>query len=106
MDKVIEEDSIMLTTTEMIIEEIISETCKIIEVKILEVDTEGMIEMIILEEVGVGLETDNIQIISRGVTEIVVDLDQVQEPVLIDIELDAINIDNMIILLRIVPLCS
>ena len=34
-------------------------------------------------------------------TEVVVDLDQVQEPVLTEIELDAINIGNMIISLRI-----
>ena len=32
--------------------------------------------------------------------EVVVSLDQVQEPVLIEIELDAINVGNMIILLR------
>ena len=39
-----------------------------------------MIEMIILEEVAVGLETGNIQIISEEMTEVVVvGLDQVQE---------------------------
>ena len=31
---------------------------------------------------------------------VVVDLDQVQEPVLIEIELDTISVGNMIILLR------
>ena len=61
--------------------------------------------MIILEEVGVGLETDNIQIISEGMTEVVVGLDQVQETVLIEIELDAIAVGNMIILLRTVQFC-
>ena len=88
----------------MITEEIILEICKIIEVKSLEVDTKGIIEIIILEEVGVGLEKYNIQIISEGMTEIVVGLDQVQEPVLIQIGLDAINVRNMIILLRTVQL--
>ena len=56
--------------------------------------------MIILEEVGIGLGTDNIQIISEGMTEAVVGLDQVKLLVLIDIELDALNVGNMIILLR------
>ena len=55
MDKIIEEDCIVT-----IIEEIISEICKITEVKILEVDTEGIIKTIILEEVGVGVGTDSI----------------------------------------------
>ena len=86
MDKIIEEDHIMLITIEMIIEEIISEIHKITEIKILKVDTEGIIEIIILEEVGVGLETDNIQVISEGMIEVVVGLDQVQELVLIEIE--------------------
>ena len=78
MDKIIEEDCIMLITIEMIIEEMISEMCKIIEVKILEMDTEGIIETIILEEAGVGLGTDNIQIISGGMIVVVVGLDQVK----------------------------
>ena len=43
MDKVIEEDHIMSITIEMITEKIILGICKIIEVKILEVDTEGII---------------------------------------------------------------
>ena len=63
-------------------------------------DTEVIIEMIILEEVGVGLETDNIQIISEGMIEAVVGIDQIQELVLIEIELDALNVGNMIIWLR------
>ena len=57
--------------------------------------TEGITEMIILEEVGVGLETDIIQIISEGKIEVVVGLDQVQEVVIIEIELDAINVGRM-----------
>ena len=63
MDKVIEEDCIILITMEMTIEETVLDIYKIIEVKILEVDMEGIIEMINLEEVEVGLETDNIQVI-------------------------------------------
>ena len=47
MDKVIEEDCIMLIAIEMIKEEIISGMHKIIEVKIVEVNTEGIIEKII-----------------------------------------------------------
>ena len=47
---------------EMIKEEIISEIFKIIEAKILEVDTEEIIETIMLKEVGVGVGIDNIQI--------------------------------------------
>ena len=104
MDKIKEEDHVILITIEMTLEEIISEIHKITEVKILEVDTEGIIAMIILEEVGVGLGTDNIQMISVGMIEVVVDLDQVQELVLIEIELDAINVGNMIIILRTVQL--
>ena len=106
LDKILEDDCIMVITIEMIIEEIISEICKIIEVKILEVDTEGIMEMLILEEVGVGLGTDNIQLILEGMIEVVVALDQVQELVLIEIELDAINVGNMIILLGTVHLCK
>ena len=63
MDKIIEEDHIMSITMEMIIEEIISEIHKITEIKILEVDTEDIIETIIMKEVAVGLGIDNIQII-------------------------------------------
>ena len=89
-----------------IIEEIISEIHKITEVKTLGVVTEGIIEMTIFEEVGVCLGTDNIQIISEEMTEVVlVGQDHVQEPVIIEIELDAISVGNMIILLRTVQLC-
>ena len=83
MDKIIQEDCIKLITIEIIIEEIISEVCRFTEVKILEVDTEGIIEMIILEEVGGGLGRDNIQKISGGMIKVVVNSDQAQELVLI-----------------------
>ena len=89
----------------MILEEkILGESCdhiRIIEVKIIEVDIEETIEMIIMKEVGVGLGIDNIPII-EGTKEATVGLDQVQEPVVIEIELDVINTGNMIILLKIV----
>ena len=55
MGKIIEEDHIMSIIIEIATEETILEICKIIEVKILDVDTERIIEIIILEEVGVGL---------------------------------------------------
>ena len=106
MDKIIEEDCFISITIEMITEERILEIHKIIEVKLLEVDIEGIIEMIILEEVGVDLGADNIQIISEGMIKVVVvGLDQVLEPVLIEIELDAISVGNTIILQRTVQLC-
>ena len=56
-----------------------------------------------MKEVGVGLEKDNVYIIPEGMIE-AVGLDQVQEPVSTEVELDAINVGNMIILLRTVQL--
>ena len=82
----------------------ILERHKITEVRISEVDTEGNYRNDNLEEVGAGLETDNIQIISEEMTEVVVGQDQVQEPVIIETELDVVSVRNMIILLRIVQL--
>ena len=60
---------------EVILEEEISEECKITEVKILLEDIEVVSEMIILEEVGVGLEKDNIQVTLGGMIEAVVGWD-------------------------------
>ena len=58
-----------------------------------------------MEEVGVGLEKDNFQIISEGMTEVViVGLDQVQELVLIEMGLDVPSVESMIILQRTVQL--
>ena len=74
------------------------------ENKIIEVDKGGIIEMIPLEEVGVGLEIGNIQIILEGMKKAVAGLDQIQDQAPIEIELDAINVGNMIILLRNVQL--
>ena len=64
----------------MTLGEKILEECKIIEVKILEVDIEIIIEMTTLEQVEVGLGKDNIQIILERMT-VAVGLDQVWEPV-------------------------
>ena len=81
MDKAIEEDHITVIITAIL------EKDKIMEDKIIEVDKEGIIDAIILEEVGVGL-------------------DQVQELAPTEIELDAIIVGNMVILLRTVQLCK
>ena len=63
-------------------------------------DTEEIIEMIIMKETEVGLGINNIQIIPEGMINVVVGLDQVQELVPIERELDAIYVGNIIILLR------
>ena len=60
MDRIIEEACSMLIIIEMTLEEKIVEKCKIIEVRIIEVDIETTIEMTILEEVEIGLEKDSI----------------------------------------------
>ena len=105
MDKIIEEDHIVLIITEMTLDEIILEKHEITENRILEVDTEGIIEMIILEEVGVGLGKDNIQIILEGMIKAAVGLDQAQGLVPVETELDGISeVGNMIILLWTVQL--
>ena len=68
--------------------EIIMERHKTIEVNILEEDIETIIEMTILEEVEVGLGTDNIQVILAEMIEVAaVGLDQVQELALTETEL-------------------
>ena len=78
MDRIIGEGHNTLIPIEMILGEKILGECKIIEVRILEVDIEVIIEMKTLEEVGVGLGKDNIQVILEGMAEAVaVDLDQV-----------------------------
>ena len=70
--------------------------------KTIGVDIEEIKEMIITKEVEVGLGKDSIQTIPEVLTEVIVGLDQVQELVPIEIGLDAINVGNMIISLRIV----
>ena len=77
MDRIIGEDLDMSIITEMTLGETISEIHKVIEVKFLEVHIEEIIEMTIFEEVEVGLETDNTQVILTEVTEVVVGQNQV-----------------------------
>ena len=85
-----------------ILEEI-QDQIKIIEHRTIEVDIEEIIEMIIMKEVGVSLEKDNFQIISKGMAEVaVVGIDQVEELVPIEMELDVISVENVFILLMIV----
>ena len=84
-------------------EEILEEICNP-QITIIEVNTENIIEIIIMKEAGVVLGIENIQIIPEGMIEVVVGLDRVQEPVPAEIKLDAINVGNVIILLRTVQL--
>ena len=76
-DRVIEEGHNMLTIIEVTLGKKILDEWKIIEVKILELDIEVTIKMKILEEVEVGLEKDNIQVILEGMIKTEVDQDQV-----------------------------
>ena len=84
MDRIIVTDQGIIRTIEVILEEEtldkISFQIKITEVKIIEADTEEIIEMIIMEGVEVGLGIDIILIIA-GTIEAAVGIDQVQEPV-------------------------
>ena len=108
MDRIKETDQGIIRTIKVILEEdILDGMCdqiRIIEVKIIEVDREEIIETIIMKEIGVGLGIHNTQIILEGMIEAVVGLDQVQEPVPVEIELGAITAVNMIILQRNVQL--
>ena len=83
MDKIIGIDQGIIKSIEVILEEEtleeISNQIGIIEDRIIEADTEEIIEMIIMKEVELGLGTDNIQIILEGMIETTVGLDQVQE---------------------------
>ena len=76
----------------------------ILEDRIIEVDIEGTIEVIIMKEVGVGLEEGHIQVISEEMTGVVVIVGhgQDQKQVLIETELGVISVENMIILQKIV----
>ena len=97
VDKATEEYCITLIITEITLDETILEKHKITENKIIEVDTEEITEMIILEDVEVGLGIDNTQIILEGMIKEVVGLDRIQELAPIKIELDAIGVGNIII---------
>ena len=63
MDRIIEKGCNMLTIMEMTLGEDILEECRIIQVKILEMDKEVTIEMTTLKEVEVDLEKGNIEVI-------------------------------------------
>ena len=107
IDRIMEEDCCILTVIEMTLGEDILEKCKIIVVRVIEVDVETIaettIEIItettIVEEVEVGLEKNCIWVILEGMIKAVADLDQVQEPVQTEIGLDVLNVENMTILL-------
>ena len=79
MDRNIEEGHIMLIAYRNDFRrDNFRETCKIIEVRNLEVDIEVIIKTTTLEEVEVGLGKDNIQVILQRMTEAVaIGLDQV-----------------------------
>ena len=105
MDRMTETDQGIIKIIEVISEEeILGGICnqiRILEVRIIVVDIEGIIEMIIMKEVEVGLGIGNIQIIPEGMIGVTVGLGQVQEQALTEIGLNVINVENMIILLRI-----
>ena len=83
MERITETDEGIIRIIEVILEEESSEgicdQIRIIEIKIIEVDIEEIIKKIIMKEVKVGLGIDNIQIIPKGMIEVIVGLDQVQE---------------------------
>ena len=108
MDRIIETDQSIIRTNEVILEgeslERICDQIRILEVKIIEVDTEEFIEMILMKEAEVDLGIDSIPIIPERMIEVVKGINQFPDLVPIEIELDAINVENMIILLRTVKL--
>ena len=93
MDRIIETDQGIFRTIEVTLEK-----------EILEVDTEGVTEVIIMKEAGVYLGIDGTQMIPEQMIEVVVGLYPVQEPVPREIELDAINVENVNILPRTVQI--
>ena len=101
MDRIIEEGHTMFIIIKMTLGEEIQGKCKIMEVSIIEVDIEAVIEMTALEEVEVGLGKNSIHVILEGmIVAVVAEQDQVQEPVLIEIEIGALNVGNLITLLK------
>ena len=98
MDKIIGEGHSMIKITENISGKEILEECKFIEVRILEVDIQVALGMIILEEVKVGLDRGSIQVTFGGMIEASVDQDQVQEQLPTEIESDTLSVGSMIIL--------
>ena len=102
--KIIEEGCSMIKIIGVVSGEEILGECKITEVKILEEDIEVASEMIILEEIEVGLEKDSLPITLGGMIEAVVGQDHILEQIPIGIELDVSSIGSMIILLKIVQI--
>ena len=97
-------DQGIIRTIEVILEEEILEgicsQISFIEVKIIEVDTEEIIETIIMTEVDIGLGIDSIAIILEQMIEVIVGLHQVPELVSIEIELDTIKVGNINLFLK------
>ena len=101
MDRITWTNQGIIRAIEVISEEGILNQIRVIVVNNIDVNIEEITETIIMkEEVGLGI--DNIQIIPEEGIEVVVGLDQVQELVLIETEINAINAGNMIILPKIV----
>ena len=98
MDKILEEDCTMIKILDIILRKVILGECKILEVRILEVDIEVTLGIITLEEVEVGLEKDNTWVTLEEMRKTVLDHDQVQEHVLIETESDTVSVGRMIIL--------
>ena len=92
MDKSTEEGCSMMQIIEVILGKEILEEYKIREVRILEMDIEITLGMIILEEVEVGIERDVIQVILGEMIEAAEDWDQDQEQVPIEIESVALSV--------------
>ena len=94
MDRMTETDKGIIRTVEVIFEdEILERICsqispvwQITGVKIIEVDIEVVMEMIIVKEVEVALGIDSIPMILEGMIEVIVGLDQAQKLVPIEIE--------------------
>ena len=76
MHKTIEEGHSMIKIIEVTLGKEILEVHKLTEVRILEVDTIVVLEMIVLEEVEVGLGKGSIQVILEEMIDAAVDLDQ------------------------------
>ena len=76
-EKIIEKGHNMITIVEVTLGKEILEECKIIEVKISELDIQVPIEMKIMEQIEVVLEKDSIQVILEEMIKVVVDQDQV-----------------------------
>ena len=93
--KVRDEGHTIIKIIEVILGKEILEGHKIIEVRILEVDTEVTFEMTTLVEVEVGLDIDSNHVTSEDVRE-AVDQDQVQEQVLIGTGSDALSVSTFI----------